>query len=522
MSELERTVRRNLSSLQRAAAGVTRTLRAVQRVRDLDADRLARIAFGVLCLGFAIGIIVFPTYPNYDSYYSLLWGREVLDLGLPVFEGFRIPTEHPLAIAAGALLSLFGEAGDRLWVGMTFGAFLALVAGVYRLGRIAFTPVVGAIAAALLLSRFDFAFLAARGYIDIPYMALVVWALVLEVQRPKRGTIVFALLAAAGLLRVEGWLLAAAYWVWMSYSASWRERFVWALWAAVGPVGWMLVDYTVTGDPLFSITYTSGFAEDLGRSRSLTELPAILPTFFANLVKLPVLIVAIAGVVLAIWLSPRRSLGPLLLFGLGLGTFVAISAGGASVIERYLVIAALALLIFAAVGFGGWSMLEPGTRLRRWWAGLALLAVLGGVAYTATNLNLRRFENELTFRGDAHDALSRVLKDPKVTAALRCGPLTLPNHKLVPDARWILDQPYETVRARAEWYVPDDAPPLADGTKRKPLPRADGGVEIFATSRMAIFKHAWTSDSDPASIQTPRDGWTPVARSDHYAAYARC
>ena len=51
---------------------------------------------------------------------------------------------------------------------------------------------------------------------------------------------------------------------------------------------------------------------------------------------------------------------------------------------------------------------------------------------------------------------------------------------------------------------------------------ADGGVEILATSRMAIFKHAWTSESDPASVQSPRDGWTPIARSDHYAAYANC
>ena len=47
------------------------------------------------------GFLVYPTYPNYDSYYSLLWGREVLDLQAPFFEGFRVPTEHPLAIAVG-------------------------------------------------------------------------------------------------------------------------------------------------------------------------------------------------------------------------------------------------------------------------------------------------------------------------------------------------------------------------------------------------------------------------------------
>jgi hypothetical protein len=166
---------------------------AVARRRTLDADAIARVAFALLCLGFAIGFFVYPTYPNYDSYYSLLWGREVLDLQLPGFEGFRVPTEHPLAIAAGALLSLFGEGGDRLWIALTFATYLWLVWGVYKLGRIAFTPLVGAVAAALLLTRFDFAFLAARGYIDVPYMALVVWAAVLEAQRPRRGAPVLLL-----------------------------------------------------------------------------------------------------------------------------------------------------------------------------------------------------------------------------------------------------------------------------------------------------------------------------------------
>jgi len=479
----------------------------VQRFRSLDADTWARIAFALLCLGFAVGFVVYPTYPNYDSYYSLLWGREVLDGGLPVFEGFRVPTEHPLAIAVGAVLGLAGDAGDRLWIALTLMAFLALVAGLYRLGRIAFTPLVGTAAAVLLLSRFDFGFLAARGYIDIPYMALVVWALVLEIQRPRRGTPVFALLAAAGLLRVEGWLLAAAYFAWMSLRATWPQRAGWAAWAAVGPVGWALVDFVVTGDPLYSITYTSGFAEDLGRSRPLGEIPAALPSFFAGLLKLPVLLAAIAGLGAALWLTPRRSVGPLLLFATGLGTFLAIAAAGASVIERYLVVAALGLLVFAGVALAGWTMLSPG-RLRRVWASAALAGVLGGGVYTALNINLERFDRELTFRGDAHDSLRAVLLAPGVKEALRCGPLTFPNHKLVPDGRWILDLPYAKVRARAEYVRTEARPPR-------------GGVAVYATSRQSIFKHAFTDDKDPATIQVPQDGWTPIARSPHYAAYAR-
>jgi hypothetical protein len=244
-------------------ATLTRQRPAARGLTRLRAADPARVAFALLCVGAAVGFLLYPTYPNYDSYYSLLWGREVLDLEAPTFEGFRVPTEHPLAIVAGALLSLLGDAGDRVWIAVILASYLWLVAAVYRLGRIAFTPLVGAIAAALLLTRFDYAFLAARGYIDIPYMAMVVWATAMEAQRPRRGAPVLLLLAAAGLLRPEAWVLAALYWCWVAWSASWGERARLAVLAAIGPVLWAATDFAVTGDPLFSLTYTSSSAEEL-------------------------------------------------------------------------------------------------------------------------------------------------------------------------------------------------------------------------------------------------------------------
>ena len=48
------------------------------------------------------------------------------------------------------------------------------------------------IAAGLLCTRFDFPFLAARAYIDIPYLALIIWVAVLEFERPRRGGAVLA------------------------------------------------------------------------------------------------------------------------------------------------------------------------------------------------------------------------------------------------------------------------------------------------------------------------------------------
>src|SRR4051794_22661200 len=163
------------------------------------------LALAGLILGTAVGFVVRPTFPNYDSYYSLLWGREVLHGTLPSFDAYRAPTEHPLAIAFGALLAIVGDDADRIMVGATFASFVTLAAGMYRLGRASFTTVVGLIAAALLCTRFDFPFLAARAYIDIPYLALIVWAVALEADRPRRGMPGFVLLAPGGPVRPGAW-----------------------------------------------------------------------------------------------------------------------------------------------------------------------------------------------------------------------------------------------------------------------------------------------------------------------------
>ena len=263
---------------------------------------------------------------------------------------------------------------------MILGSFLVLVAGVYRLGRIAATPLVGAVAAALLLTRFDYPFLAARGYIDIPYMALVVWAATLEATRPRRGVPVLILLALAGMLRPEAWFLSAMYWVWVSWKATWRQRFLFAAIAASGPLVWATTDFLVTGDPLFSQHYTADSAEDLGRQRSLSELPSAIPGFFEDLVKLPVFAAAGLGALLGIVISPRRMLMPIALLLAGIVTFIAIGVAGASVIERYLAVPALALMVLAAVTVAGWTMLSK-SWVRTVWMVARGVIVLAGVAY---------------------------------------------------------------------------------------------------------------------------------------------
>ena len=281
------------------------TLLAPLRDRRLS---WAAVGLAVLCVAAIVGYFAFPTYPTYDSFYALLWGRDLLHLHLPDFRVYRGPTEHPLAIAFGAFCSLFGEGGARLMVLGAIASFVAAVAGLYRLGRLCFGPVVGVIAALLLLSRFFVENLAAQGYLDISYIALIVWAIALEVQRPRRGGAVLALLALAGLLRPDAWVLSGAYWLWClpGDRATPRGRSD-SRSSASAPLIWVCLDAIVTGNPLYSLTATAGLAQELERTQGASSVVSSMWTFTERIDKLPVMLGALAGIVAAVWIAPRRA-----------------------------------------------------------------------------------------------------------------------------------------------------------------------------------------------------------------------
>jgi hypothetical protein len=468
------------------------------------------LALGVLILGTLAGFVIYPTFPNYDSYYSLLWGREALNGTLPSFEAYRAPTEHPLAIVFGAVLAIVGDEADRIMVGATLASFVVLAAGLYRLARASFGTLVGLAAGALLCTRFDFPFLAARAYIDIPYLAFIVWAAALESERPRRGTSVFVLLICAGLLRPEAWLLSGLYFLWCFLPSTWPQRIRNAVLTWVAPVTWAAVDWIVTGHPLFSLQHTSGLAEELGRQRGLSEIPQATVQFLKSLDKVPVFYAGILGLLLAVVLAPRRAVMPVAMFVIGMGTFVLVGLAGLSVIDRYLLVPSLMVMVLAAVTLAGWTMLRPGLWVRRAWAVGATLVIAYGAFFTATRVNFHTFDAELTFRSESHASLERLLRDPRVEAARRCGPVSVPNHKLVPDSRWILDAGVDDVVARSD---PEQKGRLARG------------VAIYAVSRQALLRQGFTQDDqsvEDTANSLPLPGYRFVAATGHYGAYARC
>jgi hypothetical protein len=410
--------------------------------------RAVLAALALVALAFALAV---PTYPNYDSYFHLNWGRELLDGHLPHVRAYAAPTEHPLLILACAALDLvFGGWADRALVVLCVLALVVLAGAVYRVGAACFGPGPGLAAAAFTGSSFAFLLYAARGYVDVPFLALVLVAAAVEAERSATGAQapgdrrVAVLLAVAGLLRPEAWVLAGAYWLWRG-----PRRLDLLVLAAAAPVLWSLTDLVLTGDPLFSLHATSSLADELGRVRGIANVPGNFVSFLADTARAPVFAAALLGAVLVFRARGRlRALHvPVALFGAGTVTFVGSGVAGLSILPRYLTVPAVALCLLAGYTVLGFTTLAPGPARTRWARAAAGAAVVGVAFLVLKAGSFAALARELRFIDRTHRAVVATAADPRVR---QCRPVTLPTYRLIPDLRFELDAPEADVRARSQ------------------------------------------------------------------------
>ncbi|QEC46889.1 hypothetical protein FSW04_04305 [Baekduia soli] len=451
----------------------------------MSARRTELAVVAALALIAVLAWALVPTYPNYDAYYHLAWGREITGGHLPTFGAYQAPTEHPLYLALCAVLGLVGEHADRLLVLLTCLCHVAFTYAVYRLGTAIWDRRAGLAAALLAGSSFALLLYAARAYVDEPFLALVLWAAALEAERPRRGGPVWVLLVLAGLLRPEAWVLGGLYWLWVGP----RPRRL-AL-VLVAPVLWCVVDAVVTGDPLFSLHATSDLADELNRSRSFSEVPGDFVSFLADTARLPV---AVAGVLGALWAWRRRegrsTHVALALFAAGTFTFFVTSIAGLSVLPRYLTVPAVALCLPA-----GWLVTRT-----RW---LLAVAVVAGVAFVVVRADaFGKLATELRFIRSTHDDLSAVLHTPQVRAGRRCGAVTLPNYRLVPDTRWILDATQRQVGSRS-------------------ARTRTSGVALLLVGDKLLRRYGFADGASPRT-NAPPDGFVRAVRRGGFTAYVGC
>ncbi|MFL5782761.1 MAG: hypothetical protein ACJ760_15700 [Thermoleophilaceae bacterium] len=415
----------------------------------------ARRALPNVLAAALVGALVFAyfghAFLNYDTFYALVWGDELAGGLTPHYDTPVAPTPHPLAIAVGMLASRFGDAGEGVMLALVLFAIGWIAVGLYRLGRESFAWPVGVLAAVIFSTRVPPLNFGIRGYVDLPAIAFVIWAAVLEVRRPRRGWPVLVLLGLAGLLRPEAWLFIGVYWLWLLPGRGWRERLGLTLLAAAAPAIWLASDLAVTGDALWSLHGTHELAGELKRPTGLGNVPKLMPRRLGEIMRLPELIAAVLGFVAALAWMRRRALVPAALLVLNGVAYLVLAAAGLPLLGRYLFLAGAMLSLFAAAGVFGWTALARDHPARRGWLIGGLVALAGICLFLPEQVDrLTTLRDDIAARQRVDADLHSLVESTRAHEALgKCGTLYVPNHRTVPQlAYWTGRRPGAIVSAK--------------------------------------------------------------------------
>jgi hypothetical protein len=485
----------------------------------------------------AVLLLLFPVgFPNYDTIYALVWGRELAHGMSPDVGSALPPTPHPLTELLGLVTTPLGDGAIAVTMVIAYAVLGLIGFFVYRLGAIWFDRWIGGVAAAIVLTRAPFLSNGLRAYIDLPYIALCLAALLVEAKRPRAGWPVLALLALAGLLRPEAWLFAGAYWLWLTFDLrsggssdriasksptgilslgrwrlDWRRErgtreLVWlAVLAIAGPVLWALFDAITAGDPLYSWFGTKETVETLERKTGPVDLVLYGPRALGEVLQWPGMVGAAGGIVLGLAFLRRRSGFGVAAAFLALLAFAILACGGLAILPRYTMLAAAILAIFAALGLLGWRLLPKQHPWRRWWIAFAAVVALMFVVWAPNQWDLdSRVDTDLTNQARIEDDLTDLV-DADAFEPL-CGKIAVPNHRAVPRLAFGLDiRPSEVVSYSEE---------------KEAIPNR--GYFVVPASAFVI-ENFILDPGDPTKINVdPPAGFQLVAENESWQVYRRC
>lgn len=409
-----------------------------------------------VAVAVAIRVVGGHAFPDYDALFALIWGNGLAHGAGPDYAVPFKPAAHPLLTLITTAASPLGREGAAdvvRWVALLGAGFF--VAGVYRLGEALFGALAGGVAAVIVFTRAPTWGFALLSYTDALAAAFVLYAAVLEVARPRRGAAVFVLLAFAGLLRPELWLIAAAYWLWCvigerserGSSARGRGLVARALrlapLAALGPVLWIVFDLVTSGSLFVAQVASAGAAPSPTSTggRGLGETPEALVRFVGGYLRPPEVIAAVVGLGLAAWRRDRRVALPVALGVLNLVAFEAVATRNGPLEQRYLlltcaagaVLAAYAIAQIAATGraaAGGRAAPRAPAR-PRWLAGLAGALALAALAGAPIDIGRLADLRSQVRAADQADRQLRALAEA-VAPCLRTSTVQLSGPRLRP------------------------------------------------------------------------------------------
>ncbi len=454
----------------------------------------ARLAVPTLTLALATVLWLVMGHAavvNYDTLYGLLWGKELLHGALPDMTVPGAPTPHPLLTLFGiATAPVLGSASPAALSLLAYLGYVATAACVVLLGLVATRSVGGAaaaVAAVLLVTREPVLSYGLRAYLDLPYLALLLGALAIELGRPRAGTPVLGLLLLAGLLRPEAWLLSIGYLVWLAFGEfpGRRTQVLWLALAAGGPLLWGLTDLLLTGDVLFSFRGTRAGTERLDRPTGLSGLVNVAPRRIGEILRWEILLGAAAGAALLLRGNHPKAKVVAAATAAAAAAFALVAVGGLPVLVRYLLPLGAAGCLCAAYALTGWRNDESIPVGRIWAVGAAalaagLLALAPAQARRIDRLQSSLSEQQLT-----------VTELEALTREVPCGPIIVPNRRAVPlvvlwtgkPARDVVTAQDSPIPARGTYLLPSsqdaaDAFILDARDRDRAIPQPPPGYEV--------------------------------------------
>ncbi|HEV2784817.1 MAG TPA: hypothetical protein VGV67_00400, partial [Solirubrobacteraceae bacterium] len=403
-------------------------------------------------------------YPAYDYAFVLASAQDVLEGRASGYEVLvNRPVPHPLTLLTGLAVVPFGGGAFAIFTGLGLVALGLLCWALLRIGALLGSWPAGLFAAALVFTSPPVFLVATRELGDVAFAALVATAVAAELERPRRGAVVLALLALAGLLRPEAWLLAGVYWLYVLPGRAWPGRLRLGALAAAAPLVWMAMDALLTGNPLHSVEVTRVYTQKAAATPSLDEVWIAI----SSVSGWPLVIGALAGAALA-WRDGRPGVAVPLLAGAAalLATVVPALLGESPVLRRYLVLPGAMIAALFAVCALGWTGAQRATAA--WRTGGLALAALATVVLAGERVRVWDSDRD---HQEQKVALIDHLQDWATAPAQRaylaspaCHPIGVPGGGYRPYLRYWLDVP-----ARTTAVVFDEAAPDA-GTVLLPTP----------------------------------------------------
>jgi hypothetical protein len=401
----------------------------------------ALVGAGSILVGALVLRLALPFgFPNYDTLYSLVWGQQLARGQTPTYDLALAPTPHPLAELLGLVAAPLGASATiAIVLALAYIALAALPYLVFQLGRSWFSWPVGLCAAAILITRYEVLSYGVRAYVDIPYTALVLGALLVVSRRERPQWRVFVLLDVAGLLRPEAWLFAAVYWLYLAVRGTGRRELAWLAALGVAPaVVWVASDWLISGNALWSLHHTQDTASTLRRPTGILKFPYTGARRLGEVLGPDGLIAGGIGLVLSLWLARSRVVLGVAAGLVALVAFAAVASSGLPIDDRYTFVIAALGAIFAGAGLFGWRSLpaeHPGRRL--WQAGSAVCAV---AIVVFVPWNVTRLHETFDSSNPAKQSLSAQLRVEDDLIALthshaitlRCGRVGVPYHTPIP------------------------------------------------------------------------------------------